>query len=186
MSVSPQSGSAKVGRRAITPPSAGSRFCATLRHGVSLVELLVAVLILMIVCIEWMQIIGMQSARKEARRREAVERLAGMMDAFLYYHRNTDEFFSPSYYLVQTNANRTLTVKSCNSNVQAMFDGDVSPVGYQLSVVTKANLPNSAGFGNKWGGSSSKWLVGRLYNRSNCTTNDAGRPFFTLPVCLGL
>ena len=151
-------------------------------------ELLVSVLILTIVCIAWMQIIGMQSARKESRRREAVERLAGMMDAFLYYHRNTKSF--KSYYSVETSANM-LTVKSCgdNSDVHAVFDGDVSPVGYQLSVVAKDDLPNSARFGGNWDPSSdtsSKWLVGRLYNRSNCTTNDAGRPFFTLPVCLGL
>lgn len=152
-------------------------------RGVTLVELLISMLILMIVCIAWLQIIGIQSARKEARRREAVERLAGMMDAFLYYHRNSSSF-SP-YYSVETNANHTITVKGqSDSDVLAMFDGDVSPIGYQLSVVAKKDLPNAAGFGNNWG--SCKWLVGKLYNHSNCAINEAGRPFFTLPVCLGL
>jgi prepilin-type N-terminal cleavage/methylation domain-containing protein len=59
-------------------------FTFSSRRGVTLVELMIAMLILTIVCISWLKIIGIQSARKEARRREAVERLAGMMDAFMY------------------------------------------------------------------------------------------------------
>ena len=153
------------------------------RRGTTLVELMVSMLILAIACIGWLEIIGLQSARKEARRREAVERLSGMMDAFLYCYRNKS--CTLSCYSVKTNANRTISFPTCgNSDVQALFDGDVSPIGYQLAVVAKKDLPSSVDFGNNWG--SCKWLVGRLYNLSNCTTNDAGRPFFTLPVCLGL
>ncbi len=53
------------------------------RRGVTLVELLIAMLILAIVCMSWFEILSIQSAKREALRREGVERLAGMMEAFL-------------------------------------------------------------------------------------------------------
>ena len=151
-------------------------------RGVTLVELLISMLILMIVCIAWLQIIGIQSARKEARRREAVERLAGMMDAFL--HESRDKGASPGVnYMVRTNANHAIDIVRSTVEISAMFDGEVSPIGYQLRVVNKAQLDNYGELGSNWG--ECKWLVGRLYNRSNCSEADAGKPFFTLPVCLG-
>ena len=151
-------------------------------RGMTLVELMISMLILAIVSISWLKIIGIQSARKEARRREAVERLAGMMDAFLYMSRDTS-FAVNAYYTIKTNANRTIAVESTNGTIQAMFEGDISPIGYQLQVVAKSQLDNHAEFGDNW--SNCKWLVGRLYNRSNCSEADARKPFFTLPVCLG-
>ena len=141
-------------------------------------------LILTIVCIAWLQIIGIQSARKEARRREAVERLAGVMDAFMYKYKQS----SPAegvYAMSMQGGNVIDFMKDASTNdVHALFDGDISPVGYQLSVVPQSQLQDADKFGNNWGGR--RWLVGRLYNRSNCTVDDAGRPFFTLPVYLGL
>ena len=74
------------GRGVASPAKSG----ASAHSGVSLVELLIAMFILALVCIAWLQIIGIQSARKEARRREAVERLSGMMDAFLYCYRQVN------------------------------------------------------------------------------------------------
>lgn len=53
------------------------------RRGVTLVELMIAMLILAIVCLSWFEILSIQSAKREALRREGVERLAGMMEAFL-------------------------------------------------------------------------------------------------------
>ena len=48
--------------------------------GYSLVEFLVAMLILALVSLSWLTIAQVQSANRESYRREAVERLAGMMD----------------------------------------------------------------------------------------------------------
>lgn len=57
------------------------RFSA--RRGVTLVELMISMLILTIVCLSWFEILSIQSAKREALRREGVERLAGMMEAFI-------------------------------------------------------------------------------------------------------
>ena len=152
------------------------------RRGVTLVELLISMLILAIVCIAWLQIIGIQSARKEARRREAVERLAGMMDAFMYCNRANK--FSVGGWQMKTNGVASISFASVATNeVFAIFDGEVSPIGYQLHVVAMSQLDNHDEFGANWG--TCKWLVGKLYDRSNCLEAEAGKPFFTLPVCLG-
>ena len=167
------------GRRGDSLPG---RLRLSARRGVTLVELLISMLILAIVCIAWLQIIGIQSARKEARRREAVERLAGMMDAFL--HESRDKGASTGVnYMVRTNANHAIDIVKSTVEISAMFDGDVSPIGYQLRVVNMSQLDNYVEFGSNWG--TCKWLVGKLYNRSNCSEADAGKPFFTVPVCLG-
>ena len=151
------------------------------RRGVTLVELLISMLIFTIVCISWLKIIGLQSVRKEARRREAVERLSGMMDAFLFDKRKSSSVGTGSYELEMNTSINTLSFKKDeNTNVvHQVFDGDASPIGYQLHVVS--NPP----FQSDFVGWSGKWLVGRLYDRSGAI-GDVGRPFFTLPVCLGL
>ena len=141
---------------------------------------MISMLILAIVCIAWLQIICIQSARKEARRREAVERLAGMMDAFLYIKQSGS--VSVAGYYMTTNVAVISFEKDANGNMaHAMFDDDVSPIGYQMSVVAEQNLPEAGRFIN-WNGK--KWLVGRLYDKNGLLTDD-DRPFFTLPVCLG-
>ena len=165
------------------------------RRGVTLVELMISMLILAIVCIAWLEIIGIQSARKEARRREAVERLSGMMDAFMYCNRGGSsgksvdaDGYALDQDLLKAAAKVEFKRDRSTDIVHPMFDGDVSPIGYQLCVVEKKNLPYGDKFNTDWSlgrGSRGYWLVGRLYNRSGATA-DAGRPFFTVSVCLGL
>ena len=154
------------------------------RRGVSLVELMIAMLILAIVCIGWMQIIGMKSARKEARRREAVERLAGMMDAFLYERKNDAE---EGCWRVEIDGNRLSILPGDSGTVRPVFGEEESSVGYRLEVVTMDGL-DDAGMFSGWDREGDKmglWLVGRLYD-NNGALADCGYPFFTLPVCLGL
>lgn len=155
------------------------------RRGVTLVELMVSMLILTIVCLAWLEIIGIQSARREARRREAVERLAGMMDAFLYRCKDPKATVKAgrSYKMVMNEAVQSLTFEEIGTTnvVQALFAGDVSSIGYQLCVVAKGDLPGERLFGDNWG--RGRWLVGRLYERNGAVA-DAGKPFFTLPVCM--
>jgi len=159
------------------------RLRVSARRGVTLVELLISMLILAIVCVTWLQVIGIQSARRESRRREAVDRLSGMMDAFMYCYRNGGISEGSSYYMasidggvVSFNSDKDLT------KAHPLFGGDVSPIGYQLCVLNLNRIPDSNMF---FGWESKKWLVGRLYD-TNGKLGDADRPFFTLPVCLGL
>ena len=170
-------------------PTVGSR------RGVTLVELMIAMLILAIVCISWLKIIGIQSARKEARRREAVERLAGMMDAFMYMGRSgkiASQNISANKSYVMRREDRQFDFERSNNadRIEPLFgeiDNDgvrVSPIGYRLYVTARAKLDESDKFGDNW--ETCKWLVGELYNRSDCSKGEAGNPFFTLPVCLGL
>ena len=153
------------------------------RRGATLIELLIAMLILAIVCVSWLEIIGIQSARKEARRRESVDRLSGLMDAFMYM--NKSSVTEGSYHFdLNESINQLLFSKDSGTNVvHAIFEPDVSPVGYQLLVVKKAALNNHERFESWW--DSKKWLVGRLYER-NGTIDEAGKSFFTLQVYLGL
>ena len=157
-------------------------------RGVTLVELMISMLILAIVCISWLQIIGIQSARKEARRREAVERLAGIMDAFLYEKRNNQvsRITEGGYYMAEEGMSLSFPSDGKKNHVYPMFDSDVSPIGYRLYVSRNGNIDLSGKELFKNWDSSCRWLIGRLYDRSNCTVDEAGKPFFTLPVCLGL
>ena len=153
------------------------------RRGMTLVELLVSMLILTLVCLAWLEIIGVQSARRESRRREAVERLPGMMDALLYEYRNQAFSAGTSYKMVMNEAAHSLVFESTKTTnvVHALFDSSISSIGYQLCIVNKKDVPGGSLFGDNWG--SSPWLVGRLYERSGAVS-DAGKPFFTLPVCM--
>ncbi len=164
-------------RRGDTPPG---RIRASAHSGVSLVELMIAMLILTLVCVAWLQIIGIQSARKEARRREAVERLVGMMDAFMYMNRGVNPSVG-AYYMSRTGA-QTITFHSDSGTdiVHSMFDQDISPIGYQLRVIDSEILPDQTRVGTGWG-SRRKWLVGMLYGSSG-SVEESGKPFFTLPV----
>ena len=152
------------------------------RRGVTLVELAIAMLILAVVCIAWMHIIGMRSARKEARRREAVERLAGMMDAFLYEMKNSAK---AGCWRVDIDENlKMVKVRQGDTDaVYPVFGEDVSPVGYRLEVVKTVELDDAEKF-DGWG-DGKLWLVGRLYQNSGSLA-DCGYPFFSMPVCTGL
>ena len=168
-------------------PSGRLRFSA--RPGVTLVELLVAMLILTIVCISWLQIIGIQSAKREARRREAVERLSGIMDAFLYCYKHGG--VSPGSYCFVLNPGDSLTFKrdTDSSVVHPMFEDSVSPVGYQLRVVQNRSNELDARLFDGWKPVGRNimgyWLIGSLYD-GNGAVGDLGRPYFTLPVYSGL
>ena len=167
---------------------ARSRIAA--RSGVTLVELMISMLILAIVCIAWLQIIGIQSARKEARRREAVERLAGIMDAFMYEKRGASSIATGSYSVeMRLDGLSIYSTKDADTNtVHLVFADGVSPIGYQLLVCSRksdANLRRCAGWDPPPRGAEPSWLVGKLYDR-NGSLSEAGKPFFTLPVCLGL
>ena len=169
------------------------RFSA--QRGVTLVELMIAMLILTLVCIAWLEIIGIQSARKEACRREAVERLAGMMDAFMYVKQGSKNSSLVGWHHVKNASGHmemtdetTLAFEKNSatgdaSAVYPVYKDDISPVGYQLRVVKRSEMSKMGlSIDDKWG-NNSYWLVGLLYNHHG--SEDVGNPFFTLSVCLG-
>ena len=98
------------------------RTCIASRRGVTLVELMISMLILSIVCISWLQIIGIQSARKEARRREAVERLAGMMDAFMYCNKSKTSFSEKEYSIAAGTNTLEFPVSSNKNYVYPIYE----------------------------------------------------------------
>ena len=108
-----------------------------------------------------------------------------------------EDNFPASYYMEKQGSgnagfSRIDFKTDAKGEVHPIFEGDVSPVGYQLCVVQKSNLPNEEKFVN-WPNNKgargeekyAKWLVGKLYNRSDCLETEAGKPFFTLPVYMG-
>ena len=148
-------------------------------------------LILTLVCVAWLEIIGIQSAKKEARRREAVERLAGMMDAFIYQYQDPYDLDLGDYEFNWNPPNR-MFIKDPGSSlgVHSMFGKDVSPIVYRISVVEQSDLPNEGFFGNRWN-PDHWWLVGRLYNQSEDavkgnTSGKEDKAFCTLVVYLGV
>lgn len=161
------------------------------RRGVTLIELLIAMLILAIVCVAWLEIIGIQSARREARRREAVERLAGMMDAFMQCKTSVDTSYG--YQMVHENAELRFERESTKNSkkIYPVYSSDISSIGYQLLVWERGSVMPAA-IVNDWAYPAAgratppgRWLVGRLYEHSG-SEDDAGKPFFSLTVCLGL
>jgi len=181
--------------RARTPsaPLPASSPVSRLRRGVTLIELMISMLILAIVCVAWLQIIGIQSARREARRREAVERLAGMMDAFIAIKTRPEQIKAGCYQLVGLNEDDKDIV--LNHEISFRYDGnedtryyvyngEISTICYQLKVEQPNSLLSINQAKGWWQANSSKypcaWLVGRLYDKT-----DDNRPFFTLPLCFG-
>lgn len=150
-------------------------------------------LILTIVCTAWLEIIGIQSAKKEARRREAVERLAGMMDAFMHIKQPEMYVFNIEEGFYEFTGNDFIPPADKPQRILPMF-GEDSPIGYRLKVVQKYGLDDatkqkdmSIGWENdiSWP-SDTYWLIGSLYNSFEREPNEAGNEFFTLSSCLGI
>ena len=165
------------------------RFSA--QRGVTLVELMISMLILTLVCVAWLEIIGIQSAKKEARRREAVERLAGMMDAFMYVKRHAVRLSSGGYRMMLDIPTMNLEFQD-TSDIKPVFENDTS-IGYQLRVIATGDDAGMSEFNELCGRDWTKnfkqwgyqnWLVGVLYNGVGARVG-IGKPFFSLPVCLG-
>ena len=143
-------------------------------------------LILTLVCVAWLEIIGIQSAKKEARRREAVERLAGMMDAFMYEKGNS---VSPQGYWIEKSENGEINIVQTSEAKKIFANGD-SPIGYQLRVVNSSSSLVK-GMSN-W--TAGNWLVGLLFNDNGGTVDSDGKltteswrktnPFFKLAIKL--
>lgn len=136
-------------------------------------------LILALVCVAWLEIIGIQSARKEARRREAVERLAGMMDAFMYVHKDNEGWELIGCYAMDPDDDDLF--KPVGQSESQAFNPDLAPIGYRLRVVENPAWPRQSMIVD-W--SPHSWLIGQLYDKTG-RVDDKDKPFFTLQACLG-
>jgi type II secretory pathway pseudopilin PulG len=157
--------------------------------GFSLVELLVATLLLVIIFIGWLNICNFQAIRKESLRRLAVEKAAGYLDIMASSGKTVD-FYEISFDGSQYHIDKK------NNNAQEggtpiwprpMFD-PVEPIGYVLEVINNyTNQPHGEPPG--WP-NGSRWAVIRLYdqhgtglkNPDYIETNTGEKPFSTMSI----
>lgn len=109
--------------------------------GYSLVEFLIAMLILALVSLSWLTIAQVQSANRESYRREAVERLVGMMDVVSLKKTSSSDFKSN-----KNIAWRFDDGQPNNADVKAvhpLFGSDESSIGYRIRAMYAAK-PNKS------------------------------------------
>ena len=166
---------------------------------------MIGFLILTIICISWFTIAQIQSAKKEALRREAVERLAGMMDAFTEYSiwsdaiNNANDPVGCSWWFDE----ERIQFKERGSNlVSKMFESEpvwdsdqrrwkleaISPIGYRLYITCLEDYIKSRSHRRddylNWS-DTDYVLVGELYDR-NGDISEVGSPFCSFKIFLGI
>ena len=134
--------------------------------GYSLVEFLVAMLILALVSLSWLTIIQVQSANRESYRREAVERLAGMMDVISQRGLDIDVRQSAVVFRFKDGIMTESTDSDEVKTVVPLFLPSESSIGYRLMAKkfsdVKALIPEAGSFMEK----RAPVLVGELFEQS--------------------
>ena len=130
--------------------------------GSSLIELLVATLVLVIAFVGWLRISNFQAIRKESLRRAAIEKAAGFLDIMA-------KSGSPAnfYRIDFTNGDYLVQASPTNGYIFPVFE-EVNypantPIGYVLEVKWRAAT-------NGW--PNGRWAVVSLYDRHGITTNE--------------
>lgn len=185
-----------------------ARLRFSVHRGVTLVELMIGFLILTIICISWFTIAQIQSAKKEALRREAVERLAGMMDAFTDYSifsdaiANANDLIGCSWWFDEERIQfkeRDLNLVSKMFESEPVWDSGqrrwkfetISPIGYRLFVTRLEDYISQLGTHRpddymNWS-EKDTILVGELYDQNgDIRDGDVGYPFCSFKVFLGI
>lgn len=151
------------------------------RSGLTLVELLVALVISCIVFSAWMNICNIQAVRKESLRFEAVERAAGILDMV-----NLDKFLNKSpkqgYYSLPVpfdlNTGKLNLLSGADQNwVWPLFmnqDPARFPIGYRIRVDISGET------GDDW--EDGVWVFVELYDRHSAMDVEAGSSFCILKV----
>lgn len=158
------------------------------RGGHTLVELLIGFLILTFVCMSWFEIMGAQNWTKESARREAVEQLHGMMDAFVDIVGG--EYTTERTYVISFsgNAGPVFAMKGLDY-VSSLGLESSSSIGYRL-YLEQAPVSAARDTGsrrNYWGGPRGDryWLCGELYDECGGAVDVCGRAFCKMKVFLG-
>ncbi len=140
------------------------------RAGFSLVEILVATVILVIIFTGWLRIANFQAIRKESLRRAAIEKAAGYLDVMV----GSPSLSDKRYYRINwTNSNFKVD-EAEDEHVYELFNNDLL-IGYTLQVLLNYQEDWPAG---------SKWAVIKLYDRNGIPETEAGRPFSTMSVLI--
>jgi type II secretory pathway pseudopilin PulG len=145
-------------------------------EGFSLVELLVASLIIMIIFISWLRIANFQAVRKESLRRLAIEKAAGYLDVMAERRENIGV-----YRIVFTNNSyAVLAPVPGNAYVQPLFKNIVGSPGYVLKVMPTSAITNILPHGG-WP-PAGRWAIIRLYDAYEVLESEAGRAFSTMSI----
>jgi prepilin-type N-terminal cleavage/methylation domain-containing protein len=147
--------------------------------GFSLVELLVATVIIVIVFISWLRISNFQAIRKESLRRAAIEKAAGYLDYMVDQGGTT----AGKAYTISFSGTYSVGPPSDPSDasyrIPPLFE-ESDPIGYVLRVVQ--DWPHQANWPVGHGWPNSRWAVIQLYDEHGVSVSDAGRPFSTMSV----
>jgi hypothetical protein len=123
------------------------------RSAFSLVELLVAVIVLVIVFVGWLRLCNFQAIRKESLRREAIEKAEGYLDFIAKSGAGQGAFYRIEF-------TDEYEFETADDTIQPLF-GEYNPVGYLLEVERRTQ-------GDGWPGAN--WAVLRLYDQHSVST----------------
>ena len=169
---------------------------------------MIGFLIMTIICISWFTIAQIQSAKKEALRREAVERLSGMMDAFTEYSiwsdaiNNANDPVGCSWWFDEERIQfkeRGFNLVSKMFESEPVWDSDrrrwkleaISPIGYRLYITSLGDYIAESRFHRRddylnWS-DTDYVLVGELYDRNGDIREvDFPSPFCSFKIFLGI
>ncbi len=163
--------------------------------GFSLVELLVASVIIVIIFIAWLRIANFQAVRKESLRRLAIEKAAGYLDVMtverpgsLGQYRiafTNDAYVADALDPAEAGITQHLfeveVVETINGNTVTNRVPKLGSPGYVLRVMTTAAITDILAH-DDW--PPGNWALIQLYDEHGVTTNDAGRVFSTMSVFL--
>jgi type II secretory pathway pseudopilin PulG len=136
------------------------------RSGFSLIELLVATLLMIIIFIGWLSISNFQAIRKESLRRLALETASGYLDGMV-----TNTPVSGEYYSINPTNYLPTALGTGAGTVLPLF-ADSDPVGYTLQVIP--NYQTNGGWS-----ASAYWAVINLYDKHGVAPTNA---FSTMSV----
>ena len=150
------------------------------RSGVTLVELMVSVLLLLIVFLGWARMNNIQAVRRESIRYAAVEKAAGFLDAC---DPKTSSSLDPAFSYSWKNGR--LEILSGRSLAPLVWEGDTTgregaPVlGYRIRF--SDSVPGCLPDNYFW--ETGPWAVAEVYD--NWQAGAVGNPLVTLRVFLG-
>ena len=157
--------------------------------GFSLVELLVATMLLAIIFVGWLTICNFQPIRKEALRRLAIEQAAGYLD----FLAASDAGVNPGHLYRVSFEHGVYSYDSLPKTSECwpwpMFYSK-DPIGYTIDVVkpTHEGFPGHTGDWATSAGHAFNWAVIRLYDRHSCglaLLDERGEnPFSTMSILM--
>jgi prepilin-type N-terminal cleavage/methylation domain-containing protein len=150
------------------------------RRGFSLVELLIATLLIVIIFLGWLQIANFQAIRKESLRRLALEKAAGYLDVMSQLRPGAGQYrinFDGDTYMAVVEQSALPLPLFTNANESSSSPGyvlRVMPTSQITSILPHQDWPPAG-----------RWALIELYDQHSLPTNESGRVFSRLSVFLG-